>query len=131
ALAERLAREEDGTQAADQIAAAIGLTPQPGRPDQLFPAVRRLFEILASERPLVAVFEDVHWAEPTFLDLIEYIPERARGPIFLLCLARPELVEARPAWSDGALTLEPLESGDVERLIADRVDTMPPTETLG
>ena len=92
--------------------------------------MRRLFEILATERPLIAVFEDVHWAEPTFLDLIEYIPERARGSIFLLCLARPELVEARPAWSAGALTLEPLEAGDVQRLIADRADAMPPPETL-
>ena len=130
ALAERLAGEEDGAHIADQTSAAIGLTQQPGRPDQLFPAVRRLFEIVATERPLVAVFEDVHWAEPTFLDLIEYILERARGPIFLLCLARPELIEARPAWRESALSLEPLEPAEVEQLIADRSDAMPSPETL-
>jgi DNA-binding SARP family transcriptional activator/tetratricopeptide (TPR) repeat protein len=130
ALAERLAGEEDGAHVADQIAGATGLTPQPARPDQLFPAVRRLFEILASERPLVVLFEDVHWAEPTFLDLIEYIGGRARGPIFLLCLARPELVETRSAWEDGALSLEPLEAGDVEQLIADRAEAVPPPEAL-
>ncbi|MGH2704236.1 MAG: BTAD domain-containing putative transcriptional regulator [Actinomycetota bacterium] len=131
ALAELLAGEEDGAQIADQVAAAIGLTPQPGRPDQLFRAVRRLFEILAAERPLVAVFEDVHWAESTFLDLIEHITGRAQGPIFVLCLARPELIEARPAWSDEALTLEPLEAGDIEQLVVDRADTMTGAETLG
>ena len=131
ALAELLAGEEDGAHVAHQIAAAIGLTPQPRRPDQIFPAVRRLFEILATERPLVAVFEDLHWAEPTFLDVIEYIPERARGPILLLCLARPELVEERPGWGTDALLLEPLDVGDVEQLIADRADAVPPPETLG
>jgi DNA-binding SARP family transcriptional activator/tetratricopeptide (TPR) repeat protein len=130
-LVELLSGEEDGERTADQIAAAIGLTPQPGRPDQLFPAVRRLFEVLARERPVVAIFEDVHWAEATFLDLIDHIHERGRGPIFLLCLARPELVEARPGWSHGSLTLEPLEAPDVEQLIADRADTTPPPETLG
>ena len=130
ALAERLAREEDGAAIALQIAGTIGLTPHVGRPDQLFPAVRRLFEFLATDRPLIAVFEDVHWAESTFLDLLEYIPERARGRIFLLCVARPELLEARPAWGDRALTLEPLEVADIEQLIADRANRPPPRETL-
>ncbi len=130
-LAERLAGEEDGGKVADQVAATIGLTPQASRPDELFPATRRLFEILAAERPLVAVFEDVHWAEPTLLDLIEYLYQRARGPVFLLCLARPDLLEMRPAWRDGALILEPLEADDVEQLIADRADALPPEATLG
>jgi DNA-binding SARP family transcriptional activator/tetratricopeptide (TPR) repeat protein len=130
ALAERLAREEGGAGIADQIGGAIGLAPHPDRPDELFPAARRLFEFLATDRPLIAVFEDVHWAESTFLDLLEYIPERGRGPIFLLCLARPELLEVRPAWRDGALTLEPLEFDDIDRLIADRATRMPPSEML-
>jgi DNA-binding SARP family transcriptional activator/tetratricopeptide (TPR) repeat protein len=130
ALAERLAREENGARTADQIAGVIGLTLHLDRPDQLFPAVRHLFEFLATDRPLIAVFEDVHWAESTFLDLLEYIPERAQGRIFLLCVARPELLEARPAWGDGALTLEPLEVADIEQLIADRANGPPPRETL-
>ncbi|MFL5797251.1 MAG: BTAD domain-containing putative transcriptional regulator [Actinomycetota bacterium] len=130
ALAERLATEEDGAEVADQIAAAIGLTSRPGRPDHLFPAVRRLLEFLATDRPLVVIIEDAHWAESTFLDLIEYIGVRARGPIFLLCLARPELVERRPAWRDGALTLDALEAGDVEQLIVDRAEAAPAPEAL-
>ena len=57
---------------------------------------------LAAERPVVAVFEDVHWAEPTLLELLEYLAKFAAGvPIVLLCLGRPELTEARPGWGEG------------------------------
>ena len=63
--------------------------------EEIFWATRRLFEALARERPLVVFFEDVHWAEPTFLDLVEYLAERMRGaPILLVCIARPELLDA-------------------------------------
>jgi tetratricopeptide (TPR) repeat protein len=61
-------------------------------------AVRRLLEALAAARPLVVVLEDVHWAEPTLLDLVESLDARATGRILLLCLARPDLLDARPAW---------------------------------
>ena len=62
---------------------------------------RRLFEALAAERPLVAVLDDFEWAEPTFLDLIDHVADLSRdAPIFLLCVARPDLLEhagrARP-----------------------------------
>ena len=57
-------------------------------------AVRRLFEALAPARPLVLVFEDVHWAEPPLLDLIEHLARAHRdAPLMLLCLARDELLE--------------------------------------
>ena len=135
-LAELLVGEEDGDWIADQVAVAIGPTEGPGRANELFPAVRRLFEALASPRPLVLTLEDVHWAEPTFLDLIEYIADWGRAPVFLLCLARPELIEERPAWGAGGPTadtlfLEPLASTDTEKLIADRLaGGMLPPETL-
>jgi tetratricopeptide (TPR) repeat protein len=61
-------------------------------------AFRRLFEALAREQPLVLVFEDIHWAAPTLLDLIEYVHGWGRGRVLVLCLARPELVEQRPTW---------------------------------
>src|SRR5438094_565144 len=63
---------------------------------ELFWRVRGAFEELAADRPLVLVFEDIHWAEPTFLDLLEYLVGWTLAPILLLCLARPELYERRP-----------------------------------
>ena len=54
----------------------------------------------AAERPLVVVFDDLHWGEPTFLDLVEHVADWSRdAPILLLCLARPELLELRPGWA--------------------------------
>jgi DNA-binding SARP family transcriptional activator/class 3 adenylate cyclase len=136
ALAELLEGEDDAPQLVDQIAGAIGLTPQQGRPDELFPAVRRLFEALAKGHPLVVVFEDLHWAEPTLLDLVEYLGRRAGGRVFLLCLARPELIEERPDWAatgsaGETLLLEPLTLAEVEDLLVDRAGPTVPTETLG
>ena len=61
---------------------------------------RRLCEQLARERPLVLLFDDVHWAEPTLLELIEHLADRAQGPILLVCLARDELLESRPGFLD-------------------------------
>jgi class 3 adenylate cyclase len=135
-LAKLLVGEDDDEWIAAQVAVAIGPTQEPGTANELFPAVRRLFEALAGPRPLVLTLEDVHWAEPTFLDLIEYIADWGRAPLFLLCLARPELIEERPAWGAGGrnadtLVLEPLASTETEKLIADRlVGTVLPPDTL-
>ncbi|MGH2704902.1 MAG: BTAD domain-containing putative transcriptional regulator [Actinomycetota bacterium] len=134
-LTELLRGEDDGEWIAQQISGAIGLHPQPGRPDELFPAVRRFYEVLAERGPLVVVFEDLHWAEPTLLDLIEYLAGWARGPLFLLCVARPELLEERPAWGAGSanadtLFLDPLGSAETEQLISERLGGGAlPTET--
>ena len=58
---------------------------------------------LARERPLALVVEDIHWAEPTLLDLIEHLADWTRdAPLLLLCLARPELLDERPAWAGRA-----------------------------
>ncbi|HJQ73731.1 MAG TPA: BTAD domain-containing putative transcriptional regulator, partial [Gaiellaceae bacterium] len=92
--------------------------------EEIFRAVRHEFERMAGERPVVIVLDDVHWAEPTLLDLVEHVAEWSQGaPILLLCLARPELVEARPDWCAGrpnaaALALEPLSTPDCSALIA-------------
>jgi hypothetical protein len=123
ALATLFEADEDGEQAAAQIAATVGLMPHQGQADVLFPAVRRLFEKLAANHPLVVVFEDVHWAEATLVDLIEYVARNANGPIFLLCLARPELLDEglEPADADpDTLVLEPLSEVDIEELVAER-----------
>lgn len=61
-------------------------------------AIRRLFELMARRGPVALVFEDLHWAEPTLLELIRYIADGAEGPILILASSRPELVETRPAF---------------------------------
>ena len=79
---------------------------------EVFAATRSLFEELARDRPLVAVFDDVHWAEETLLDLIEHLSVRlGAAPVLILCLARPELGERRPQWlsrPEATLTLDAL-----------------------
>jgi DNA-binding SARP family transcriptional activator len=71
--------------------------------------LRGYFESLAADRPVLLVFEDVHWAEPTLLDLIESFADHTlEALILVLCLARPELLDERPSWSID-LKLEPLQ----------------------
>jgi tetratricopeptide (TPR) repeat protein len=118
-----LAGADDAPLVADRLAAALGLAEAGGASEEeIFWAVRRLLETLAEERPLVVVLEDLHWAEATFLDLVEHLAESAReAPLLLLCLARPELLEASPHWGGGApnaasLRLEPLDAEESQRL---------------
>lgn len=108
------------------LADALGELPADpsGATEEMFRAVRRDFERMAGQRPLVVVLDDVHWAEPTLLDLIDHVAEWSQGaPILLLCLARPELLETRPDWNsedpDAApLALEPLSTTECSELIA-------------
>jgi predicted ATPase len=84
---------------------------------------RKLLEEGARERPLVVVFDDIHWGEETFLDLIEHVADLSRdAPVLLLCMARPELLEKRPGWGGGkwnatTVLLEPLDAGETDRLL--------------
>jgi class 3 adenylate cyclase/tetratricopeptide (TPR) repeat protein len=86
-------------------------------------AVRRLLERLAARRPIVAVFDDIHWGEPTFLDLLEYLTDWIGGaPVLLVCQARPELLDVRPGWHSAkekasVITLQPLSGAQTETLI--------------
>ena len=92
-------------------------------------AFRRLLEGRATERQQVVVIDDLQWAVPVFMDLVEHVADLSRGmPIFLLCVARTELLDARPGWGGGklnatSLLLEPLAEKEcaelIERLVAD------------
>jgi class 3 adenylate cyclase len=92
-------------------------------PEEISWAVRKLFEAAAARRPLLIVFDDLHWGEPVFLDLVEHIADFSRdAPILLLCMARPELLDRRSAWGGGKLNatnvlLEPLSPDETEELI--------------
>jgi predicted ATPase len=63
--------------------------------------------------------EDIHWAEPTLLDLIEHVVEwTADAPLLLICLARPELLDERPDWPGERLELEPLSEDEAKKLVS-------------
>jgi class 3 adenylate cyclase/tetratricopeptide (TPR) repeat protein len=101
----------------ERVCSTIGLTDQRTQAEESFWALRRLFESIARTRPLVLVFEDLHWAEPTLLDLVEYLVGWSAGsPILLVGTGRPELLEARPAWSADAILLEPLSDTETAEL---------------
>jgi class 3 adenylate cyclase/tetratricopeptide (TPR) repeat protein len=122
-LAASLDGVEDADLIADRIRAILGRAAPPGDSAEIFWAVRKLFEALATRTPLIVCLEDIHWAEPTFLELIEYLVGWSRdGPILLLCLARPELLEERPGWlsqqpNASAVRLEPLSGAESELLL--------------
>jgi class 3 adenylate cyclase/tetratricopeptide (TPR) repeat protein len=95
-------------------------------------AVRRLFEEAARERTLVVVWDDLHWAEDAFLDLVEHVADWSRdAPILLLCMARPELLDRRPGWAGGKLhaattLLEPLGRDASDTLLAELAGEVEP-----
>jgi class 3 adenylate cyclase/tetratricopeptide (TPR) repeat protein len=104
--------------AEDELEAALAA----GAPEEIFWAVRKALERRARQRPLVLVVEDIHWAEPTLLDLIEHLADWSRdAQLLLLSLARPELLTERPAWGGRSnaetLTLEPLAESEADELI--------------
>ncbi len=110
---------------AQMVLGAVGLSDAPTEAEETFWAVRRMFERLAEARPLVVVVEDIHWAESTLLDLLEYLIAFVSGhAILLVCLARPELLETRPAWvapqpNRSLLVLDALSAADARRLVED------------
>ena len=108
---------------ADSLAAALGVSTAGSSPGEAQLAVRRFLETLAADRPLLVVLDDIHWAEPTLLDLIEYVVDASRVvPLVIVCVARPELLEARPTWqarqsNAESLKLEPLAAAESTVLI--------------
>ena len=100
-------------------------------PDELFGAWRTFFEQLAASGTVVLVFEDLHWADAGTLDFVDHLVDWARDhPIFVLSLARPELLERRPEWGTprrghASLVLEPVPEGDMRRLLDGLVPALP------
>ena len=119
--AQLLAETEDGELVVERLRGVTGRARV--ETHQLFWAVRKVCEALARRKPLVVCFEDIHWAEPTFLDLVEYLAGFVSdAPMLLLCVARPEFLDERPAWLSGrdgaaAMTLTPLPAADADMLL--------------
>ncbi len=92
--------------------------------ETLFEAWRRFLERMAARYPLVLVLEDIHWADDGLLDFIEHAADWAQGPVLLLALARPELLERRPTWGGGkrnaaSIYLEPLTPDEDAAMVDD------------
>jgi class 3 adenylate cyclase/tetratricopeptide (TPR) repeat protein len=119
-----LAGAEDAELIAIRIEAALGVNDTPVSPEEIAWGVRRLLETMARAEPLVVVFDDIHWAEPAFLDLVEYVASFAQDvPLLILCAARPDLLDERPTWTvpkqnASLVTLRALLESDSETLVA-------------
>jgi tetratricopeptide (TPR) repeat protein len=117
-LGDLLQDAPDGALVVERLLAAIGATEEAARTEEIFWAARALLERLARERPLIVVVDDIHWAEPTLLDLVEYLVGFAKAPMLVVCTARPDLFESRPHWPRGGLVeLDALADEEAETLI--------------
>jgi class 3 adenylate cyclase len=112
-----------------------GAEPAGDARDEAFTAWRRFFEGLADERPLVLVFEDLHWADDHLLDFIDHLVDWASGvPLLVVGTARPELLTRRPGWGGGkpnalSVSLSPLSDDDTARLLHELLGSVLPAET--
>ncbi|MHB8643188.1 MAG: AAA family ATPase [Gaiellaceae bacterium] len=114
---------DDGAELAQSLALLLGFeSDQSIDRESLFFAARQFVEGVARGTPTMLVFEDIHWADSSLLDLIEVLGARAEGvPLLFVALTRPELFTTRPGWGGGnvpstSLSLEALTEADARRL---------------
>jgi DNA-binding SARP family transcriptional activator len=123
-LAALVEGNEDAELVAERLGEVVGLSDRLSGADETFWGVRSFFEALSRQRPLVVVFDDIHWGERTFLDLVDHLADWIRdSPVLLLCVARPELLEVEPHWAGGKLNatsmlLHPLSDDESQELVA-------------
>jgi tetratricopeptide (TPR) repeat protein len=100
-------------------------------PEDLFGAWRRFFERIAEREPVLLILEDLQWADPSLLEFVDYLLNWSRGfPIFVMCLARPEVSDRYPSWAAArrgvsTMYLEPLRREDMQRLLDGLVPGLP------
>ena len=126
----------DPERAAAALAFTTGLE-DPGLPlsdvepkqvrQEMHAAWRTFFSNLAASRPVIAVVEDIHWADPAMLDLLEELADRVEGGVSFICPSRPELAGHRPGWGGGkrnysAIALDPLGEHDASALVRSLLD---------
>lgn len=123
AITQLLGASPDAAQAVDVLLTLLGKDSETRGRDQTFWAVGRVLETLALREPVVVTVDDLHWAEPTLLELLARVQEETADlPLLLVCQARPELIDAHPEWGRGSLNsqtfgLDPLTNEHVaERL---------------
>jgi class 3 adenylate cyclase/tetratricopeptide (TPR) repeat protein len=105
-----------GEDAAVRVGSLMGLGSGTYSKDELLWSVRAVFAAMAARRPLVVVFDDVHWAEQVFLDLVEYVVDTSEGvPLLVVCAARPELLDERSDFLAGRGHASRIEVADLNR----------------
>jgi tetratricopeptide (TPR) repeat protein len=118
-----IADDRDRTAIVERVGQLLGRFSGSGSREETFWAVRSFLESLAATNPVVLLLDDIHWAEPTLLDLIEYLADWIRdAPVLLLCVARQELLEVRPDWGGGksyasTITLDALNEAESNELM--------------
>jgi class 3 adenylate cyclase len=137
ALREAIGRAGDRDEIVEPLLALLGKAGIPGGGEQISWAVRRLLEEMASQRPLVLCIDDLHWAEPNLLGLLERVREQISDrPLLLLCQARPEVLDAYPEWVSEAadstlIRLEPLSLEETTASVAALLGGVPPEGLAG
>jgi class 3 adenylate cyclase/tetratricopeptide (TPR) repeat protein len=120
-----------GVDAIDEVGSLLGLAGARARIEDARVALRHMLAAAARERPLVLVLDDIQWAGPELLDLIDHLADwLTEAPVLFVCMARPDLLDEHPGWGGGKLNattllLEPLserESGTLVRaLLGERI----------
>ena len=117
-VVKQLAALPSDVQAEKAIRSLLGESDTVSSTDEIAWAFRKLLE---EQAPLVVCFDDIQWAEETFLDLVESTALLSTGaPLLLVCMARPELLDRRPGWPV-TLRLEPLPDEEASALVGDAV----------
>ena len=123
AAADVVGRNEVPEELTPLLASEPPTTPNP----DVFRATRVLLEAVGTHGPVVVELEDLHWGAPGLLDLVEYLTAwGGELPLLVLCIARPELLEARPGWRDDELAVEPLAPDEALALVREREPELPP-----
>jgi tetratricopeptide (TPR) repeat protein len=127
----RIAEMAGRADVADRLAAVSGLSADTFPINETFWAARKLFEALSQAQPLIVVIDDIHWAEPTFLELIEHVLDGIQdAPVLLLCTARHDFLEERSAWladrpNAVRLLLEPLSAQESALIVENLLGNAP------
>ncbi len=107
----------DDDAVAERVASVMGLHDAQFPVEEIKWGARKLLERVANQRPLVVIFDDIHWAELTLLELIEHLAESAEAPVLAVCPARPDLLELRADWPEPRIILESLTDADMGRIV--------------
>ena len=114
ALASPLQSVPEGDRAAPLLTQMLARARTSATPEESSWAVRKLLESVAERRPVVMVVDDIHWAEPAFLEVVEHLADWTRGPLLLVCAGRPEFLDTHAHWSEGKLNASSLTLGPLD-----------------